>query len=52
MDDVDRMFLPQRTYKLKPTWIIGMTVWFGFLSEVLEKVTAHSFVFILILLLI
>jgi len=48
MEDVDRMFLPQRTYKLKPTWTIEMIVWIGFLSEVLEMVTALSLVFILI----
>jgi len=48
MEDVDRMFLPQRTYKLKPICIIGMTGWIGFLSDVLEMVTALSLVFMLI----
>jgi len=48
MEDVDRMFLPQRTYKVKPTWTTGMTVWIGFLSEVLEIVPTVSLVFILI----
>jgi len=48
MEDVDRMFLPQRTYKLKPTWATEMTAWIGFLFEVLEMVTALSLVFMLI----
>jgi len=48
MEYVDRMFLPQRTYKLKPTWTTGMTVWISFLSEVFEMVTALSLVFMLI----
>jgi len=48
MENVDRMFVPQRTYKLKPTWTIEMIVWIGFLAEVLEKVTALSLVFMLI----
>jgi len=48
MEDVNCMFLPQRTYKLKPTWATEMTVWIGFLSEVLETVTALSLVFKLI----
>jgi len=52
MKDVDRMFLPQRTYKLKPTWTIEMTMWIGFLAEALEIITAHSLVFKLILFLI
>ena len=47
MEDVDRMFIPERTYKLKPTWSTEMTVWIGF-SEVLEMVTALSLVFMLI----
>ena len=34
MEDVDRMFFPQRTYKLKPTWTIERIVWIGFLAEV------------------
>jgi hypothetical protein len=34
MEDVDRMFLPHRTYKLKPTWTIERIVWIGFLAEV------------------
>jgi len=48
MEDVDRMFLPQRTYKLKPKWSIEKIVWIGFLSEVLEMVTVLSLVFMLI----
>jgi len=48
MEDVDRMFIPQRTYKLKPTWTTEMIVWIGFLSEGLEMVTALSLVFMLI----
>jgi len=48
MEDVDRMFLPQRTYKLKPTWTTEMIVWIGFLAEVLEMITALSLVFMLI----
>jgi len=48
MEDVDPMFLPQRTYKLKPTWTTQMVVWIGFLAEVLEMVTALSLVFMLI----
>jgi len=48
MEDVDRMFLPQRTYKLKPTWTTEMIMWIGFLAEVLEMVTALSLVFMLI----
>jgi len=52
MEDVDRMFLPQTIYKLKPTWTTRMTTWIGFLWEVLEMVTALSLVFILISLLI
>jgi len=52
MEDVDRMFLPQRTYKLKPTWATEMRLWICFLSEVLEMVAALSLVFMLISLLI
>jgi len=52
MEDVDRMFLPQRTYKLKPTWTTEIIAWIGFLLEVLEMVTALSLVFMLISLLI
>jgi len=48
MEDVDHMFLPQRPYKLKPTWTTEMIVWIGFLAEVLEMVTALSLVFMLI----
>jgi len=48
MEDIDAMFLPQRTYKVKPTWTTGMTVWIGFLSDVLEMVTGLSLVFMLI----
>jgi len=48
MEDVDRMFLPERTYKLKPTWTIEMILWIGFLAEVLEMVTVLSLVFMLI----
>jgi len=48
MEDVDRMFLPQRTYTLKPTWATEITVWIGLLSEGLEMVTALSLVFMLI----
>ena len=42
------MFLPQKTYKLKPTWTIGITMWIGIIAEVLEIVTALSLVFMLI----
>jgi len=45
MEDVDRMFLPQRTYKLKPTWTTERIRWIGFLAKVLEMVTALSLVF-------
>ena len=48
MEDVDRIFLPQRAYKVKPTWATERTLWIGFLSEVLETVTALSLVFMLI----
>ena len=48
MEDVDRKFLPQRTYKLKPTCATEMTLWIGFLSEVFEMVAALSLVFMLI----
>jgi len=48
MEDVDSVFLPQRTYKLKPTWTTGMTAWIGFLSEVWKIVTALALVFMLI----
>ena len=34
MEDVDRIFLPYRTYKLKPTWTIERIVWIGFLAKV------------------
>jgi len=34
MQDADRMFLPQRTYKLRPTWATEITVSIGFQSEV------------------
>jgi len=42
------MFIPQRNYKLKPTWTIEMIVWIGLLAEVLEMITALSVVFMLI----
>jgi len=45
MEGVDRMFLSQRTYKLKPTWTTEMILSIGFLAEVLEMVTALSLVF-------
>jgi len=48
MEDVDRIFIPQRTYKLKPTWTIGMTAWIGFIAQVLKIVIALSLLFILI----
>jgi len=48
MADVDSMFFPQRTYKLKPTWTTGMTVGIVLLSEVLEMLTALSLGFMLI----
>jgi len=48
MEGVERMFLPQGTYKLKPTWTTEMIVWIGFLAEVLEMVMALSLVFMLI----
>jgi len=48
MEDVDSMFLPQRTYKLKPTSVTERTPWIGFLSQVLEMVMALSLVFMLI----
>jgi len=35
MKDVDCIFLPRGTYKQKPPWTIGMTVWTDFLVEVL-----------------
>jgi len=48
MEDVDRIFIPQRTYKLKPTWTIEMTTWIGFIAQVLKIVIALSLLFILI----
>jgi len=48
MEDVDRMFIPQRTYKLKPTWTTAMIAEIGFLAEVLQMVMALSLLFMLI----